>query len=72
MITSTLTQPTTHSRALRRIIAGAFVLLAAMTIALVLTLTHRTGAAAGDSRPGGGHGHDNSGCRPTAVTRHYC
>ncbi len=75
MTTSTLTQPTASHFSLRGIIASALVLLAALTVVLVLVLTHGTSAAGGNgpaSRSStGSHGHDTSHCRPTTVA-HYC
>lgn len=70
MSTANLTQPTTSTRSLRRVVIGSILLLAAITAVLVLTIGG-VFAGTGGTSSGGGHGQDTSDCRPTSVA-HYC
>jgi hypothetical protein len=75
MTTKTLTHPSAFHHSLRNIIAGAFVLLAALTVVLVLALNLGTSTAGGTgvgSHSGtSGHHQDTSNCRPTTV-EYFC
>jgi hypothetical protein len=69
MTATTLNPTTTTRRSIAGVVAGTIVLLAALAVVIVLTVSRITGGSSGTIS--GGSGYDNSDCHPTSVV-HYC